>query len=249
MIRHDLDENKDYIISQLKLGVPRAQICREFRCKHETLAVRLERWGVSHLKNQSSKGIPRTKLYKPSHNYTYEGAPRIKSHDLRLKLIRDGVKQHSCEYCQTSTWMGKPVPLELHHVDGNRHNNVLDNLKIICPNCHAQTDTNSGKNAHKKKKPANTCVDCQKEISRTATRCKSCAVSKSQGTKIDWPDLRELLMELKNAPFTGVANNLGVTDNAIRKHLEKNGVDTSKLGYHSVGRDEYIETWLTESTQ
>lgn len=247
MIRHDLDENKDYIIRQLELGVPRAQICREFRCKHETLAVRLERWGVSHLKNQSSKGIPRTKLYKPSHNYTYEGAPRIHSHFLRLKLIRDGVKDKLCEICGLGEWQGKEIPLELHHVDGNRYNNVLDNLQIVCPNCHALTSTHAGRNI-KRRATKNKCQDCQVEVSVSAIRCKSC-VARARGTKINWPPVGIILQELKDKPFTTVAAELGVSDNAIRKHLEKNGVDTSKLGYHFVGRDEYIETWLTESTQ
>lgn len=50
-------------------------------------------------------------------------------------------KRKSAE--ELSEWMGKPIPLELHHKDGNHYNNDLSNLEILCPNCHAQTDNYS----------------------------------------------------------------------------------------------------------
>jgi 5-methylcytosine-specific restriction endonuclease McrA len=48
-------------------------------------------------------------------------------------------------------WCGKPVPLELDHIDGDPENNVRENLRLICPNCHAQTPTYKGKNVGKVK--------------------------------------------------------------------------------------------------
>jgi hypothetical protein len=51
-----------------------------------------------------------------------------------------------CEVCGITEWMGKPAPLELDHKDGNSSNNDFDNLRLICPNCHAQTETYKGKN-------------------------------------------------------------------------------------------------------
>lgn len=53
---------------------------------------------------------------------------------------------YQCESCSNTSWNDKPIPLEMDHVDGNSENNNLDNLRIICPNCHAQTDTYKGKN-------------------------------------------------------------------------------------------------------
>lgn len=53
---------------------------------------------------------------------------------------------HKCWKCNLSLWMGRPIPLEIDHIDGDRLNNVRSNLRILCPNCHAFTDTYRGKN-------------------------------------------------------------------------------------------------------
>ena len=71
---------------------------------------------------------------------------KIGSNALRKRLIREGLKDHKCECCGITEWNGKPAPLELDHIDGNHYNNNIDNLQILCPNCHAQTDTYRGKN-------------------------------------------------------------------------------------------------------
>lgn len=51
-----------------------------------------------------------------------------------------------CEICKISNWNNKPINLECDHIDGNPHNNVESNLRLICPNCHSQTDTYKAKN-------------------------------------------------------------------------------------------------------
>ena len=68
------------------------------------------------------------------------------SHGLRKRLITEGLKEHKCECCGITEWNGKPAPIELDHINGNHHDNRLENLRILCPNCHAQTDTYRGKN-------------------------------------------------------------------------------------------------------
>jgi len=67
------------------------------------------------------------------------------SSKLRKKLIEDGIKKNECEKCGINKWLSKLIPLELHHVDGNRFNNKLENLQILCPNCHSLTP-NHGRN-------------------------------------------------------------------------------------------------------
>lgn len=56
-----------------------------------------------------------------------------------------GKRGHCCEVRKLDSWMGKPIPLDLDHTDGNPDNNSEENLRLIYPNCHAQTDTYKGK--------------------------------------------------------------------------------------------------------
>lgn len=63
---------------------------------------------------------------------------------LKNRLLNEGVKKHQCERCQSTEWLGKPIPLELHHKDGDRTNNTLSNIELLCPNCHALTDNYRG---------------------------------------------------------------------------------------------------------
>jgi hypothetical protein len=68
------------------------------------------------------------------------------SNKLRKKLLKAGVKDHRCEMCDRTEWMGSPIPLELDHINGDKHDNRLFNLRVVCPNCHATTETYRGKN-------------------------------------------------------------------------------------------------------
>lgn len=77
----------------------------------------------------------------------------INSHNLKLRLLKDGIKQHRCEKCLNTEWNELPIPIQLHHVDGNSGNNALNNLQILCPNCHAQTSNYCGKQ-HRRESPA-----------------------------------------------------------------------------------------------
>jgi len=62
-----------------------------------------------------------------------------------LLLTRENV----CSVCKGSTWNNLPIPLETDHINGDYSNNSDDNLRLICPNCHSQTDTYKGKNVGK----------------------------------------------------------------------------------------------------
>lgn len=66
--------------------------------------------------------------------------------NLKLRLIAEGVKEARCELCGCREWQGKPIALQLHHVNGNGADNRLANLQLLCPNCHSQTDTWGARN-------------------------------------------------------------------------------------------------------
>ena len=59
------------------------------------------------------------------------------------------IRGHSCEKCKKVKWFGQPIPLEVHHEDGDSLNNEIENLKLLCPNCHALTENYRGKNINK----------------------------------------------------------------------------------------------------
>jgi hypothetical protein len=76
--------------------------------------------------------------------------PQYQTYKLKRRLISAGLKDHRCEDCGISDWNGKFLPIELDHVDGDRTNHKLENLRMLCPNCHSQTSTYRSKNRHPK---------------------------------------------------------------------------------------------------
>lgn len=116
--------------------------------KYSTFKVHAERLGVFKT-NQSGKGIskPITDERKILLSEILEGKhPQYQSNKLRKRLINEGVKEQKCECCGLTEWLGKNISLELDHIDGNCYNHRIENLRIVCPNCHAQTETYRGKN-------------------------------------------------------------------------------------------------------
>lgn len=82
---------------------------------------------------------------QPIENYLVEGK-FSSTNTLKRRLFNEGLKHKQCENCGITEWNSQPAPLELDHINGNRYDNRLENLRILCPNCHAQTSTYRGKN-------------------------------------------------------------------------------------------------------
>jgi 5-methylcytosine-specific restriction endonuclease McrA len=73
-------------------------------------------------------------------------AARRDRHNVKRRLVAAGIKRHACEHCGISRWGERALSLCLHHINGDRHDNRLENLELLCPNCHSQTPNFGSKN-------------------------------------------------------------------------------------------------------
>lgn len=197
--------------------------------------------GCGHLKGKSRNIKPKIPLEKILvKNSTYYNTTLLKK-----RLLNAGILKRQCYICGINEWCGKPLSLQLDHINGVHNDHTIENLRLLCPNCHSQTVNFAGRNIkrkatlkkkRRKKKDKNTqkvCADCSKHISRQAMRCKSCAVKIQNKHKIIWPTISDLSAMVKNGSYSGVARSLGVSDNAVRKRIKSELERTSKSKYRS----------------
>lgn len=148
MARTDILAREQEIRQWISENQSKAYICRQLQCKAETLNSYLEKMNIQYAGNKGLKGMKTDKKYKTAEEYAKKEGP-VKGWILKNKLIRDGLREDKCEICGITYWQGVHLPLELHHKDGNHYNNNLDNLQILCPNCHSIQEGNAGANIGK----------------------------------------------------------------------------------------------------
>lgn len=78
---------------------------------------------------------------KENYDYTLFVKGEVKKNGKSLAAPLIALRGQKCECCGITEWLGNPIKLEVHHLDGDRLNNELTNLELLCPNCHAYTET------------------------------------------------------------------------------------------------------------
>ncbi len=109
---------------------------------------------------------------------------------LKMYLLKHNIVEHKCSVCNLlPIWNNIPLMLQLDHVNGDHYDNRIENLRLICPNCHSQTDTYTGRNVkqyedkhcsgcNKKLKTDNVSLKCADCIQKDAHICTICKVRK-----------------------------------------------------------------------
>lgn len=121
-----------------------AKVCRELGIKPATGSqTHIKKVAVLYgidFSHFTGQGWRRDKTFTPKRKIEYflaKDGPFINSHHLKKRLISEGMLPGNCEICGLSEWMRQELPLELDHLNNNHSDNRLENLMILCPNCHA----------------------------------------------------------------------------------------------------------------
>lgn len=140
---------KEELTSAISSSFSIAEVCRKlgiapYGGNYRTIHKLIKEYSIdtSHFTGQGwNKGLKKPiKIAKPINEILTENSV-YQSHKLKNRLFKEKLKEEKCEICGITEWNGKPISLELHHINGNPTDNRIENIQILCPNCHSQTDT------------------------------------------------------------------------------------------------------------
>jgi 5-methylcytosine-specific restriction endonuclease McrA len=101
------------------------------------LRKKLDELNIPHTKWKSRK-----KVFKPE-EILVKNSPLKRNSTLKYLLFEWGLKEKKCEECGNIIWRGQPIALQAHHIDGDKKNNEITNIQILCGNCHDLTPNHS----------------------------------------------------------------------------------------------------------
>jgi hypothetical protein len=216
----------------LKMNVSILGVLRDLKLSHspgnyKSIGTRISQLSLdrSHIKGQAhGTSVSPNKLVTEAimvENSTYSNTD-----NLRKRLIKEGILENKCKECGlVNVWNEKTITLQLDHINGNPRDHRLENLRILCPNCHSQTPTFRGKNKKGRyTDQCNSCLDCGNPATKNCFRCWVCFKNWSKLNKhykVNWPEPTELLERIAKSSYAQVAREIGVTDNTVRKHLKR----------------------------
>ena len=119
----------------------------------------------TNLNNLLNVGISKKEFFKKD--------KLIKACDIKKKIFKEGLKENKCEICGLTEWLNNPIKLQIHHIDGDHMNNEIENIQLLCPNCHSQTENYAGRKNKKnkcththKRQRKHLCSVCGKPLTR-----------------------------------------------------------------------------------
>jgi hypothetical protein len=150
-----------------------------------------------------------------------ENSTYVSTKNLKNKLINLHYFDDKCAECGLINWKGKKLSLHLDHINGVNNDHRIENLRLLCPNCHSLTPTYCRGTRQKKKY---NCPDCGCEIAKKSLKCNKCdgklKQQKDSLTKIKWPPIDKLIALVNENNYVQVGRMLGVSDNAVRKRIQ-----------------------------
>ena len=130
-----------------------AELCRRLGLKPEgsnpkTLRKKMDEFNIdySHFIGQAWNKNIDNPVYKNIYLPRLCAHSSLSSSNVKSLVYRLRIKENKCEKCGISEWQGKPLICELHHINGDTRDNRIENLQILCPNCHSQTDNFRSRN-------------------------------------------------------------------------------------------------------